>query len=136
MTKVSVLTKLTVPADEVWALIGEWNALPTWHPGVQACALEGGGLLRRVRLADGTELVEKLESVDAVGRTYTYSVTSGLLPFSDYLATITVREDGAKCIVEWSGTFRPAGASETDVVQMISDFYQEGVSNIKRLLGV
>ncbi|MBK8176338.1 MAG: SRPBCC family protein [Rhodospirillales bacterium] len=43
MTKVTVTTKLTAPAEEVWRLVGAWNALPEWHPAIQTSELEEGG---------------------------------------------------------------------------------------------
>ena len=33
MAKAYASTVLNAPAKEVWALIRDFNALPTWHPG-------------------------------------------------------------------------------------------------------
>ena len=35
MAKVSVSTRISAPADEVWRLVGGWNALPDRHPAVE-----------------------------------------------------------------------------------------------------
>lgn len=71
MTKVTVSTKLLAPAEEVWRLVGGWNALPDWHPTVETSAIEDGGHRRRVRLADGSEIIEQLEKFDGEAKTYT-----------------------------------------------------------------
>ncbi len=74
MAKVSLSTKIRAPADEIWRLVGGWNALPQWHPAVEKSDIEQGGHLRRLRLADGTEITERLEKLDSEERTYTYSI--------------------------------------------------------------
>ena len=134
MAKVSVSTRISAPADEVWRLVGGWNALPDWHPAVQKSEIEQGGHLRRLRLADGTEITERLEKLDSGERTYTYSITACALPLTNYRSTITVDAEGAASTVEWSTNFEPLGAPEADVVKSLSDFYQAGFDNLKKLL--
>ncbi len=134
MAKVSVSTRISAPADEVWRLVGGWNALPDWHPAVEKSEIEQGGHLRRLRLADGTEITERLEKLDSGERTYTYSITACALPVTNYRSTITVGAEGATSTVEWSTNFEPLGAPEADVVKSLSDFYQAGFDNLKKLL--
>ena len=40
MPKISMKQDLNVAADQVWNLIGHFNALPDWHPGVEASELK------------------------------------------------------------------------------------------------
>lgn len=135
MADVSMSTKLMVPADQVWKLIGGWNALADWHPAIEKSELEGGGQVRRLHLVGGGEIVETLESHDESARTYTYEINSSPLPVAKYKATITVRdeENGAK--VEWSSDFEPSGATEGDAVATIQGIYQAGFDNLKKLFG-
>ena len=56
MSKLSVTTQLGVSADQVWELIGNFNALPDWHPAVERSELEEGGTVRRVTLAGGASM--------------------------------------------------------------------------------
>jgi uncharacterized protein YndB with AHSA1/START domain len=134
MAKVSVSTRISAPADEVWRLVGGWNALPDWHPAVEKSEIEQGGHLRRLRLADGSEITERLEKLDSGERTYTYSITACALPLTNYRSTITVRAEGDASAVEWSTNFEPSGAPEADVVKSLSDFYQAGFDNLGKLL--
>ena len=134
MAEVSVSTRISAPADEVWRLVGGWNALPDWHPAVEQSEIEQGGHLRHARLADGTEITERLENLDTDERTYTYSITSSPLPITNYRSTITVRGEGNTSTVEWSTNFEPLGVPEADVVRSLSDFYRAGFENLKKLL--
>ncbi len=134
MAKVSVSTKISAPAEDVWRLVGGWNALPDWHPGVEKSEIEQGGHLRRLKLADGSEITERLEKFDSGDRNYTYSITSCALPVTNYRSTITVHAEGDAATVEWSTNFEPLGAPEADVVKSLSDFYQAGFDNLKKLL--
>ncbi len=139
MTRVSMKTELKVPADEVWKLIGGFNALPDWHPAVEKSTTEGEGegSVRRLSLAGGGTIVERLESVNDDERRYSYSIVDGPLPVSNYKATISVREqgDGTATVVEWSSEFSPSGASESDAEKVIQGIYDAGFENLKKIFG-
>lgn len=66
---------LNAPAQEVWDLIGAFNSLPRWHPLVAECTLEkesSGAVVRRIRLHDGTIILNRLTEHSDAGRSYTY----------------------------------------------------------------
>ena len=139
MAQVSMSTDLAVPVDEVWKLIGGFNALPQWHPAVVSSKTDGEGVgsTRTLALAGGASIVEKLESIDDGSRVYSYSIVSGPLPVANYKATIRVRPDadGKHSIVEWSSEFEPRGASEAMAVDAIAGVYQAGLDNLRKMLG-
>ena len=135
MTKVTVATKVLAPAEEVWRLVGGWNALPAWHPAVETSAIEEGGQRRRLKLADGMEITEQLEKYDGESRTYTYSIVASPMPLTDYRSTITVRREGDKSTIEWSTTFRPLGVPETAISKTLESFYETGFDNLRKMLG-
>ncbi len=138
MPKVNMQTELDVPAQQVWDLIGGFNALPDWHPAVERSELESGGQVRKLSLAGGGTIVEKLETIDDGDRVYTYSIIDSPLPVSDYTSTIRVRQDsnGDSTIVEWSSSFEASGVPENEAVQVIEDIYQAGFENLKRIFGM
>src|SRR4051812_22620357 len=80
MAKVSMSTPLGAAAEEVWKLIGGFNALPEWHPAVKASKADAGGRVRELDLGGGAKIVEQLESFDDKQRVYSYSIVSGPLP--------------------------------------------------------
>lgn len=137
MAKVSATTKLAVPASMVWEVIGNFHALPDWHPAVESSEKEekDGEVHRRLNLAGGGTILEKLEHVDDKERLYTYSIISGPLPVANYEATLRVRDEGSGCSVEWSSEFEPSGAPEGDATAVIRQVYEAGFENLKRTFG-
>lgn len=136
MPKVSMQSPVNMSADEVWKLIGQFNALPDWHPAISSSKLEDGGRIRRLSLLGGGEVVERLEQIEQGDRLYRYSIVSGPLPVANYTATLRVREDGkGKATIEWSSEFDPAGATETDAMSAIQDVYRMGLDNLRKMFG-
>ena len=139
MPKVSSSTELPVPAKTVWDVIGNFNALPDWHPAVEKSEIkkEDGSTLRKLSLLGGGTIEEKLEQIDDKERLYTYSILSGPLPVSNYTATLRVRDsgNGKGCTVEWSSEFEAKGAPENDAVAAISGIYEAGFENLKKMFG-
>src|SRR3989338_3433969 len=102
MTKIAMSTDLNVSADDAWKLIGNFNALPDWHPLVEKSELTKKGQERRLSLVGGGTIIERLENIDAKTRTYTYSIIDSPLPVRNYKATLKVSGSGENCKVEWS----------------------------------
>jgi uncharacterized protein YndB with AHSA1/START domain len=137
MAKVAMTTELPVPVEQAWRLIGGFNALPEWHPAVQKSELQEGGRVRRMQLAGGASIVERLESFNENEHMYTYSIEQGPLPVANYKATIRVRPASGKAgsIIEWSSEFAPSGAAESDAVAAIRNIYQAGFDNLRKMFG-
>lgn len=117
MAKVSMSTNLNVSADQVWKMIGGFNALPDWHPTVEKSELTEEGQTRTLSLAGGGTIVEKLEKVDDSARSYTYSIVDSPLPVANYTATIKVSGEGDNSTIEWSSDYEPVGASPEEAMQ-------------------
>ena len=136
MAKVSMQTPISMAADELWRLIGQFNAIPEWHPAVTSSKLEDGGRIRRLSLLGGGEIVERLEQIEEGDRLYRYSIISGPLPVANYTATLRVKDDGnGRAIVEWSSEFDPAGVTETDAAAAVQEIYRAGFENLRKLFG-
>jgi len=137
MPSVKMNQDLPVPAQAGWSTIGGFNALPDWHPAVEKSELEdkGGSTIRRLHLAGGGEIVEKLEKIDDNERIYSYSILSGPLPVANYTASIRVKSTPGGCNVEWASEFEASGAPENDAVAAIRGVYEAGFENLKRMFG-
>ena len=134
MAKVDMKTNLNVTADEVWKLIGGFNTLPDWHPAIEKSELEEEGSMRRLSLAGGGTIMEKLEKLDDNERVYSYSIIDSPLPVSNYKATLRVKEDDeGKTTVEWSSEFEAKGAAENEAMDVIAGIYQTGFDNLKKM---
>ncbi len=135
MAKIDMKTNLSVSPDEAWKLIGQFNALPDWHPAVEKSELDEEGSMRRLSLAGGGTIVEKLVKLDDNERVYTYSIVDSPWPVANYTSMIRVRDDGdGKSTVEWSSEFDAAGgASENEAMDTIAGVYQAGLDNLNKL---
>ena len=136
MARVNMTTDLDVAADELWNLIGGFNTLPDWHPAVESSELQEEGSMRKLSLAGGGTIIEKLEKNDPNERVYTYTIVDSPLPVSNYKAEIKVIDQGkGKASVEWSSEFSAEGASESDAINVIQGIYQAGFDNLKKIFG-
>lgn len=135
MPKVSMTQDLNVSADQLWQMIGHFNALPDWHPAVENSELSKAGQTRTLSLAGGGTIVEKLESADDDSKTYTYSIVDSPLPVKNYVSTIKVSGSGDNATVEWSSEFDAAGLPDNDAMKAIEGVYQAGLDNLKKMFG-
>lgn len=53
MAKVSTSSRLMAPAETVWELIGDFNALADWHPAVEKSELDEGTHVRVAKSRQG-----------------------------------------------------------------------------------
>ena len=136
MAKVNMTIDLDVAADDLWNLIGGFNALPDWHPAVETSELEEEGSMRKLSLAGGGTIIEKLVKKSDTERLYSYTIEDSPLPVANYTSTIRVMDDGkGKSQVEWSSEFTPKNVSDDDAVQVIQGIYQAGFDNLKKMFG-
>lgn len=128
MASTQATVEIAASADQVWQLIGGFNALPDWLPMIAQSQAEEGGRLRRLTTADGTLIVERLQHFDDAARTYSYSITEGPFPVTDYLATVKVIElSESTSRVEWGGQFTPVGITDTEAVELFDGVYGGGL---------
>jgi hypothetical protein len=131
------MQQLAASADEVWRLIGGYNALSEWHPAVERSVLEEGGRMRRLSLRGGGGLLERLQAFSERERNYAYTIEEGVLPVASYRSTVSVRDRGTArgCEVCWSGEFTPSGASEAEAVGTIRGVYRAGLDALAKRFG-
>ena len=115
------------PADEVWAVAGQFGDLHTWMPGIESCELDGDD--RKLAMM-GMTIVETLRKRDDATRTLSYSITGGDVTVDSHLATITVHSDGdAASRVTWEVDVQPD--SMTD---LMSGTYASALQALKTKL--
>ncbi len=133
MATASSVIEIPVPADQVWKLVGGFNSLPDWLPLIVKSESSDGGRVRHLQTADGGVVVERLQSFDNVGRSYSYTIEESPFPVSAYLATLQVEalsESSAK--VTWSGVFTPAaGTTEQAVEELFAGVYSGGLEALR-----
>ncbi|MCU1775816.1 SRPBCC family protein [Pseudomonas sp. 14P_5.3_Bac1] len=133
MATASSVIEVPVSADQVWQLIGGFNALPDWLAFIVKSEASDGGRVRHLQTADGGVVVERLQSFDNVARTYSYTIEQSPFPVSAYLATLQVEAlTDASAKVTWSGVFTPAaGTTDAAVEELFAGVYSGGLEALR-----
>lgn len=131
MATASAFIDIPAAADEVWQLIGGFNALPDWLPFITSSESSEGGRVRRLQTVDGAVVVERLQSFDNAAKTYSYSILQAPFPANEYLAMIRVEAQGQGARVTWSGQFEPVGVSVQEVEELFTGIYQGGLEALR-----
>jgi hypothetical protein len=124
------------PAD-VWAKIGGFCAIGTWHPAVGKCEeSKDGDVVRRVlTLKDGAVIREKLTGTSETG--YTYAIEESPLPVKNYTASFSVMgkpdAEGTTTII-WSSNFEASGKTDAEAKAVIGGVFEAGMANLKDTL--
>lgn len=133
MAEVHKSEKIPKPAGDVWSLVSAFDRLHEVMPMELTASGEGIGAERTIRLPNGGEIVERLESLDEEKRELSYSIVSGPLPVTDYVATMRVTEAGsAESQLDWSATFEPAGLPEEQAVALIDGILGGGAAGFRK----
>jgi hypothetical protein len=139
--------EIGVPADKVWAAIGNFQDM-SWHPAIAKTEGNGGsdpGATRTLTTQDGGKINEKLSKYDAAGHSFSYEITEvdpKVLPVSNYSATLSVKDDGAKSTVEWKGAYYrsyvnndpPPDQNDEAAVRAVTGVYKAGLEALKKKL--
>lgn len=148
-TRQKVTETVTIKAapDAVWNKVKDFAGLQTWHPAVASSTVTQGskvGSVRILKLKDGGEIEETLESYDEESRKFSYRAKDGgALPVSNYTSTLTVKPgEGGTATVEWRGAFYraypnndpPPDKNDEAAVKAVTGVYQSGLANLKKLM--
>jgi carbon monoxide dehydrogenase subunit G len=90
--------------DEVWDLVGDFDGLADWMPGIEECKSDGKV---RVLSTMGMEMHEELRQRDDSARSLTYSIVQSPLPLEHHEVTISVDPEGDGSKVTWAYDVRP-----------------------------
>ena len=130
MATASAFIDLPVSAEQIWELIGGFNALPGWVSLIATSEAGEGGRLRTLTTQDGTVIVERLQTFNNAQKTYSYSIVESPFPVTDYLATLSVVAQGEGARVTWSGHFTPAGITDEAAQELFNGVYQGGLESL------
>lgn len=136
MVLVEYSAGLPCSADEAWKVLRGFGGIADWHPAIVKSHLEGeaGGLrvgaIRRLELADGAVLRERLTEFDDGLRALAYVFEESPLPVDGYRAQIRVDEVAGlvdRCVVRWSAGFevREAG-TEAEFEGLVRELIVQG----------
>jgi hypothetical protein len=141
---------IDAPADEVWAMAGDFGGIQRWSPGTESSRLivrdrnETGAIRLLRRRSDGTQVTEKLLDYDPYNRRMTYTYVDGAVRAADYFSELVVKDAGnGTSVVEWRGRFKrlaywtdnpPAGQDDKAAIEFLNGAYKTGLENLKKVL--
>jgi hypothetical protein len=145
VAKIFESTVVNAPADEVWKVIGDFNGLPEWLPGIVSSEIRGGGpanepgAVRVLTLPEGPPVVELLHGISSRERSMTYEILESSLGIANYVSTLSVRPvtDGNRAYIEWSADFdAEPGQDASERAQFIATvIYGAGLNALKERFG-
>ena len=121
MIQVSCTTTIHAPADAIWQVIGDFGAACHYLAMVVQCTVKGAGVGARRTLtsADGSMIVECLETLDETAHRLSYALLTDT-PFRNCLTTMTVRDIGpSQAELEWLATFEADGLPADEAREML-----------------
>ena len=150
--ELSIFHSITIdaPADEVWAMAGDFGGIQRWAPGTESSRLilhdrnETGAIRQLRRRGDGTQVTEQLLDYDPLNRRMVYTYVDGEVRAADYYSELQVKEVGPdRSVVEWRGRFRrlaywtdvpPPGQDDKAALDFLNGAYRNGLAGLKKVL--
>jgi mxaD protein len=144
--KVVETVTIKAPPAKVWALVSDFNGMPKWHPAIKASKVEkkGADTFRTLTLKEGGTINERLKGKNDADMRLKYEIVEGVLPVSDYYATITVKPgaNANESTVEWMARFYrkyklnppiPAGQDDESAIKAVNGVIKPGLANLKKV---
>jgi hypothetical protein len=141
MVKVFTSSVIDAPADRVWAVVRDFNALPAWHPAIADSRIEGNqpsdkvGCIRNFNLKSGGNIREQLLALSDYDYVCTYAILVSPMGVENYVATLKLMPitDGNRTYAEWTAEFDCAPEREKQLAQDIGQgVFQGGFDALKR----
>ena len=113
MASVEYSAVIEANADQVWQVLRQFGGIAEWHPAITQSRIEDGkpdscvGAIRRLDLADGGVLRERLLTLDDHQMALSYAFEESPLPLDNYQAQVKVTktDEAQQCVVEWKAAF-------------------------------
>lgn len=148
LQNVKETVEINAPTDKVWAVVGDYGDLASWHPAVEASEANNGNMVgshRVLTLKGGATVAEDLVKYQAEKMSLSYRMKDvGPIPVKDYSSTIHVEQGSSAntSLVVWNGAFYrksarndpPADQNDETAVGAITGIYQSGLANLKTQL--
>jgi len=145
--KVTQTITINVPADKVWAVIGNFQDM-SWHPAIAKTEGTGGndkGAKRTLTLQGGGVIHEALLKNDPEKMIYHYEIEDvdvKVLPVKNYTSWLSVKGEGETSVVTWKGAFYrgymlndpPPELNEAAAKKAVTGVYKAGLEALKKKL--
>ncbi|MEL6234442.1 MAG: SRPBCC family protein [Pseudomonadota bacterium] len=145
MVQILKSTVLEAPIEAVWEVLRDFNGHDRWHPAVELSRVERGrasdevGCIRAFRLADGSELRERLLTLSDLEQCFSYCLLDTPIPLFNYVAHVRLSPvtDGDATFWAWESRFDTPAGREAELRETVAEnIYQAGFDAIRAHLGV
>lgn len=131
MPSVEYSAVLDSDAEHVWGILKKFGEIQKWHPSIVESSIEDNqpdgrvGCIRKLTLADGAIVRERLMSVDDLNLILSYRFEQAPLPLDDYVATVklALSTGQSKTFIQWSASFELQDSNT-------AEHYQELIRNL------
>ena len=136
-------TIIDAATDRVWAVLRDFNGFDQWLPAVATSTIERSqsadkiGCVRRVKLADGSELREQLLALSDLEQSFSYCLLDTPIPLFNYVAHVRLLPvtDGDRTFWHWESRFTTPPGEEKRLTEMVGEeIYQAGFDAIREHL--
>ncbi len=133
---------IDAPIEKTWAAVRAFDGVAAWNPGVEEATLEDGvatqvGVVRSLKVVDGTIFRETLLAHSDVETFYTYDILESPLPVTGYVSAhrfIPITH-GNQTLSIWESRFECAPEDATEMEQVIGDtIYIGGMTGLRMFL--
>jgi hypothetical protein len=140
MVKVFISSVIQAPSDKVWAVVRDFNDMPSWHPLISRSTIDGGrpsdsiGCIRTLTLTDGVKVREQLLSLSDFDYSFSYAILESGLDVNNYVAglKLTPVTDGNHTFAEWTAEFETTPGTEQEMADQIGNgVFQAGFDALK-----
>lgn len=141
MASVKHIAIIDADPQSIWHVLRQFNSIAEWHSGVAHCTVEDGksadtgGSIRKLILADGGVVRQRLLSIDNDLMEFSYGHEDSELCITDFLASIKVRPegDGLRSTVTWQAHFDMTNQDAT-YQSIVSAFIIKGQQSLASTL--
>ena len=123
--------EIAAPVGDVWGLVSDFVGLVAAQGLEVEGHGEGIGMTRTVKIGS-INVVERLEALDEATYCTSYSMVSGPVPLTAYMATVKLTPVDGRTRIEWSGSFEAPYGTEEQNAQMVEDLYRGGIKVLQK----
>ncbi len=144
MVKVYTSSVIGAPADRVWRVVRDFNALPDWHPAIAESRIENAmpsdriGCVRNFTLKDGGRIREQLLALSDFEYTFRYAILESPMGVENYVADFRLLPvtDGDQTFAEWTAEFDCPPEREAELAELVGNgVFQGGFDALKQRFG-
>ena len=145
MVSIVESTVLDAPVETVWAVLRDFNGFDRWHPAIADSHIERGyssdkiGCVRRIHLADGSEVREQLLTLSDADMAFSYCLLDTPVPLLNYVAHVRLAPvtDGDRTFWHWQCRFDTPSGREAEMHDMVANgIFRAGFQAVREHMGL